>query len=273
MASVRPENMVKLFLSLLFIYLPLAQADEALQQEVLQSQEICEMYFSGANFLEIGSLTIWHNGATFWKKKKIPLKRSHWRVLIEIVTRKNEYVNAAQIIKAVWGESESPKRIKQVVSAVSLIRSAFVKIDPDFSQIKSIYNLGYIWIPESELDFIKMGDLEIHPELKELKWKRKKVELSSDQFDVLELLLRKPGTWVTTSKLVLFMDNRRRTLELRDDTRRRYSVFYIISKIRKAFRSVDPNFDCIEVDSGVGYRWVPQETTGTDRAKYPETGS
>jgi len=90
------------------------------------------------------------------------------------------------------------------------------------------------------------GDLEVNKTMLTVKWKGQLVDLPLTQFWIVDCLARNPGhpksydALMDAAKLVV--------------TRNAVSVY--IKNIRKSFLTIDPTFDCLKTERGLGYRWV-----------------
>lgn len=80
-------------------------------------------------------------------------------------------------------------------------------------------------------------------------WKGKRFRLRLGALRVLNSLYERPNTTVTLSELFAVV----KTGATNENVRK------TISEIKAGFRSVDPDFDCIETVPMKGYRWVHRE--------------
>lgn len=92
---------------------------------------------------------------------------------------------------------------------------------------------------------IRKGDLLIDKNCLRVEWREQLVELTLTEFWLVYALARIPGYVKSREQLMdeanIFVD---------DGT-----ITSHIKRIRKKFRAVDPDFDCIETMYGMGYRW------------------
>jgi two-component system OmpR family response regulator len=92
----------------------------------------------------------------------------------------------------------------------------------------------------------QVGEMEIKPSSMKARWKNKPVELTPTEFDIVAALLAsKDG--VSIEELVRV--TRQGIVE--DNT-----INTHILHIRKKFKKVDPDFDCIKTRYGFGYSWA-----------------
>jgi two-component system OmpR family response regulator len=92
----------------------------------------------------------------------------------------------------------------------------------------------------------RVGDLEMKPSGMQARWKTKAVELTPTEFDILSALLASVEG-VSIEELVSV--TRQGIVE--DNT-----INTHILHIRKKFKKVDPDFDCIKTRYGFGYSWI-----------------
>ncbi len=90
------------------------------------------------------------------------------------------------------------------------------------------------------------GDLEVDTTLLAVKWKNQLVDLPLTQFWIVDCLARHPGRPQSYDAL---MDAAKLVV-----TRNAITVY--IKNIRKSFLNIDPDFDCLKTERGLGYRWV-----------------
>lgn len=99
--------------------------------------------------------------------------------------------------------------------------------------------------PQNDDDKIEYGDLQIDSHCMFVKWKNTVVELTLTEFWVVYSLARIPGHVKNRDQLMqdakIFVD---------DGT-----ITSHIKRIRKKFKLIDSEFDCIETVYGMGYRW------------------
>jgi two-component system response regulator ChvI len=95
---------------------------------------------------------------------------------------------------------------------------------------------------------IERGRLVMDPARHQVKWDGRPVTLTVTEFLILEALAQRPGVVKSRNQLLdvayqedVFVDDR--------------TIDSHIKRIRRKFRSADPNFDSIETLYGVGYRF------------------
>ena len=95
---------------------------------------------------------------------------------------------------------------------------------------------------------IERGRLTIDPARHKVLWDRKDVTLTVTEFLILEALAQRPGVVKSRNQLLdiayqddVYVDDR--------------TIDSHIKRVRRKFRSVDPEFDAIETLYGVGYRF------------------
>ena len=78
-------------------------------------------------------------------------------------------------------------------------------------------------------------------------WRGQRVVLSLTQFWIVQALLESPGSVHSHTELM-----RAASIRVEPNT-----IAAHIKNIRQAFRAVDPSFDSIRAERGLGYRWIP----------------
>ena len=91
-----------------------------------------------------------------------------------------------------------------------------------------------------------LGDVELNADSMLVTWKRRPVELTPTEFDILAALLGSPegasiDQLVRATRQGLVEDN---------------TINTHILHIRRKFRKVDPDFNCIKTRYGFGYSWT-----------------
>ena len=89
------------------------------------------------------------------------------------------------------------------------------------------------------------GSLMIDTNCLQIEWKNEKVDLTLTEFWLIHSLARNPGHVKSRDQLMgeanIFVDDA--------------TVTSHIKRIRKKFKEIDNNFECIETMYGMGYRW------------------
>ncbi len=101
---------------------------------------------------------------------------------------------------------------------------------------------------EPEIALLERGRLTMDPARHKVRWNDEEVVLTVTEFMILEALAQRPGVVKTRNQLLdiayqddVYVDDR--------------TIDSHIKRIRRKFRSVDPQFDAIETLYGVGYRF------------------
>ena len=101
---------------------------------------------------------------------------------------------------------------------------------------------------EPEIALLERGRLTMDPARHRVSWNGESVVLTVTEFMILEALAQRPGVVKTRNQLLdiayqddVYVDDR--------------TIDSHIKRIRRKFRSVDPQFDAIETLYGVGYRF------------------
>lgn len=92
----------------------------------------------------------------------------------------------------------------------------------------------------------KCGDLIIDPDRVVARWRNEAVDLTLTEFWIVNALTKNPGHVKTREQLMQDAN------VVVDDT----TVTSHIKRIRKKFKALDAEFDCIETVYGMGYRWT-----------------
>jgi two-component system response regulator ChvI len=104
---------------------------------------------------------------------------------------------------------------------------------------------------EPEQPLLERGRVVMDPARHKVRWDGKDVILTVTEFLILETLAQRPGVVKTRNQLLdvayqddVFVDDR--------------TIDSHIKRIRRKFRTVDPDFDAVETLYGVGYRFDDQ---------------
>ncbi len=102
--------------------------------------------------------------------------------------------------------------------------------------------------PQPEQPMLERGRLTMDPARHKVRWDGKDVTLTVTEFLILEALAQRPGVVKSRNQLLdiayhddVYVDDR--------------TIDSHIKRIRRKFRSADPEFDAIETLYGVGYRF------------------
>jgi DNA-binding response OmpR family regulator len=114
--------------------------------------------------------------------------------------------------------------------------------------------------PESEaaLEVLRVGDIELDPASRTARHRDKEVELTSVEFNLLQVLLREAGSVVPRERLVDAVLGRKFSPFDR-------SIDMHVSKLRKKLGDTDGGGDYIKTVRGAGYIFArpPKESVGT----------
>jgi two-component system OmpR family response regulator len=94
-----------------------------------------------------------------------------------------------------------------------------------------------------------IGDLRIDRERSQAFWRNQAVDLPLTEFWMVDALTRKPGTACSHEDLM-----RAARIVVEPNT-----IAAHMKAIRQRFRAVDPTFDAIRTERGLGYRWITGE--------------
>lgn len=92
----------------------------------------------------------------------------------------------------------------------------------------------------------RVGELTIDPDRVVARWRDSTVDLTLTEFWIVNALTKNPGHVKTREQLMQDAN------VIVDDT----TVTSHIKRIRRKFKTVDNDFDCIETVYGMGYRWT-----------------
>lgn len=101
--------------------------------------------------------------------------------------------------------------------------------------------------PQTNSNYKTLGNLKLNESSMQATWHEQRVDLTLTEFRLLAHLLRVPGEAVTYDSLM-------------SSTIQSYVTSNTINthmrNIRKKFRELDKDFDCIKNEYGFGYRWI-----------------
>ena len=120
------------------------------------------------------------------------------------------------------------------------IPQIFARISTLFRRVEALRTGGV------EQDVQVVGELSLDIDRVHITWKSKPIDLTLTEFWIVNALAKRPGHVKTRDQL---MDDAK---VLVDDT----TITSHIKRIRKKFKALDQEFDCIETVYGMGYRWV-----------------
>ncbi len=118
-----------------------------------------------------------------------------------------------------------------------------VRISALFSLVKSLH-VGQQDIEDATT--LKHGDLFIYEERKQVEWKGQPLKLTLTEFWILYSLTKHPGHVKSHEQL----------MEAANVVVTNNAIAAHIRRIREKFIEVDPDFDAVRAEYGMGYRWV-----------------
>ena len=92
---------------------------------------------------------------------------------------------------------------------------------------------------------VKQGNLRLDEDRKEVHWQDKPVSLTLTEFWILLALVKRPG----------HVKNHDQLMEAAQVVVTNNAIAAHIRRIRDKFREIDPDFDAIRSEYGMGYRW------------------
>ena len=120
------------------------------------------------------------------------------------------------------------------------IPQIFARISTLFRRVEAMRSGG------DDKNVQEVGDLSLDIDRINITWKSRPIDLTLTEFWIVNALAKRPGHVKTRDQL---MDDAK---VLVDDT----TITSHIKRIRKKFKALDAEFDCIETVYGMGYRWV-----------------
>lgn len=120
------------------------------------------------------------------------------------------------------------------------IPQIFARISTLFRRVEALRTSA------DDQDVQVVGDLSLDIDRVYITWKSVPIDLTLTEFWIVNALAKRPGHVKTREQL---MDDAK---VLVDDT----TITSHIKRIRKKFKALDDEFDCIETVYGMGYRWV-----------------
>jgi two-component system response regulator CpxR len=109
-------------------------------------------------------------------------------------------------------------------------------------------------------DIVRVGDIELDPATRSVRHRGQAVDLTSVEFNLLEVLLREAGRVVTRERLVYAVLSRKFSPFDR-------SIDMHVSKVRKKLGDSEEGIEHIKTVRGVGYIFTrPRETVGSTRS-------
>lgn len=116
-----------------------------------------------------------------------------------------------------------------------------VRVAALFRRIHSLSNTG-----SQKTNTLERGDLLIDFDSNRVQWKAKSVTLTLTQYWILKELAMRPGKTKSISKLMSVAN-----MVVEPNT-----IVSNIKTIRRRFKEVDTEFNCIKTEYSAGYRWL-----------------
>jgi len=102
-------------------------------------------HMGGGKMVSCGGLTIDEERClVFWKQKAIDLTVTELRILASVASRPGVIKTREQIMAAAFPDDKYPND-RAADSHIKRLRKKFTDADPSFSELESIYGLGYRW--------------------------------------------------------------------------------------------------------------------------------
>ena len=95
---------------------------------------------------------------------------------------------------------------------------------------------------------LRSGDLKINEDRKQVQWKETISNLTLTEFWLLTSLVKNPGHVKSHSQL----------MDAANVVVTNNAIAAHIRRIREKFREVDPDFDAVRAEYGMGYRWLEE---------------
>jgi len=106
--------------------------------------------------------------------------------------------------------------------------------------------LAIIKQPSSQESDVVCGPLTLNEDNNEVSWNDAPVNLTLTEFWILKSLVKRPGNLKSHTQL-----KQAAQTEVEDNT-----IVANVRRIRGKFKEIDPEFDCIKTEYGMGYRWI-----------------
>lgn len=130
---------------------------EHIKIQLLHLRTMCDNVLEDLNNVPSGTLPFENvtrgrgiilNGNTmqvWFKDQKIQLAVKQFAALEVLVSRPNVVRSRAEIMEYLYPPNSYPESDRIVDTLIKKLRREFKKHDPEFSQIRTIYGIGYIW--------------------------------------------------------------------------------------------------------------------------------
>jgi two-component system OmpR family response regulator len=114
-------------------------------------------------------------------------------------------------------------------------------------RVKALWDwIDKIKKPGLEKSDVVCGPLTLNEDNNEVFWDGVPVRLTLTEFWILQSLAKRPGNLKSHGQL-----KQAAQAEVEDNT-----IVATVRRIRGKFKEIDPKFDCIKTEYGMGYRWV-----------------
>jgi len=100
--------------------------------------------------------------------------------------------------------------------------------------------------PGGKASSLVHGPLKFNEDRMEVAWDNKPIRLTLTEFWILHALVKRPGNLKTHAQLMQAANT-----NVTDN-----AIAANVRRIREKFKEMDPGFDCIRSEYGMGYRWV-----------------
>lgn len=107
---------------------------------------------------------------------------------------------------------------------------------------------GTGFAPQISVQDVTLGDLSVNGATRRVKWKQHSIKLTKGEFSILQFLIERPDVIRTRDQLLNVLYGANYAAYER-------SVDSHVKRARHKFLAVDPEFDMIETEWGLGYRW------------------
>jgi len=100
--------------------------------------------------------------------------------------------------------------------------------------------------PDARETSLVRGALALNEDRMEVSWNDKPIRFTLTEFWILHALVKRPGNLKSHVQLMQAANT-----NVTDN-----AIAANVRRIREKFKEVDPGFDCIQAEYGMGYRWV-----------------
>jgi two-component system OmpR family response regulator len=100
--------------------------------------------------------------------------------------------------------------------------------------------------PDSRETSLVRGSLALNEDRMEVSWNNRPIRFTLTEFWILHALVKRPGNLKSHAQLMQAANT-----NVTDN-----AIAANVRRIREKFKEVDPGFDCIQAEYGMGYRWL-----------------